>query len=45
MFQKIINFFYSWFELFLRRHNKYFMVGPYIEGPYNRDCDEYGYID
>ena len=45
MFQKIIEIFNSWFERFLRRDNKYLMVGPYMEGPYNRDCDKYGYID
>ena len=50
MFQKIIEIFNNWFERFLRRDNKYFMmkylmVGPYMEGPYNRYCDEYGYID
>ena len=40
MFQKIIDFFYSWFERFLRRHSKYLMMAPYNEGPYNRDYDD-----
>ena len=43
MFEKVIEIFYGWFEKVLTRHSKYFMMGPYTEGPYNRDYDNDNY--
>ena len=40
MFDIVIEIFYGWFEKVLTSHSKYFMMGPYTEGPYNREYDD-----